>query len=794
LKPEVSLTDKVIKNTFYHLLSQIAGFIFPLILTPFIIAKIGQIEFGIYAIVLGFTGTFGLFDLSISSSFIKFISEHYNRNETVELNHTINSGLFFYLIFTIVFIIAGYFFTVPLLSLLNIPAELKELSIYAFRVSLMIFFVTNSFVIFTSVLISLQKMYVTSVIGTLINSLSFAANIILLLKGFGLKGLLWVQLSSASVTAIVSIIAAKRFLPSIRIGLKYFSKRALKKMTGFGIQMEISKLASFASEKYDEFLLGFFSVMNNVTYYNISGRISRFGKFLPFQVIPQVAPVAAELKAKEFNEKLVQLYRDTIKYLTIISVPIFVYLFIFADTIIFTWMGPGYDISAHLLRILAAGNLINLAFSAPGNSITPNIGIPKYQMNEGLINLGINLVLSFILIKYYGIFGAAIGNTVAVVISSMYVFYVSSKFFKQGISKLFAEIYFKPLLISLLSGVFSYAIYLIIEKTGYEVTNRISGVIMLLMTGIIFIAVFSAVLFNISYLNERDRSVLTKIISKIIPLRYSAQSLSGKYTYHNEKVSICILTCNRVDFLRKCISSLLPTLDSINYELIIWDNNSADGTKEYLESLKENKNINIILNSTNIGTQARGKMFEMTKGEYLVCIDDDVLKFPENWLQQILSAYNTIPYAGFLSTDVVKDETTNGGKQPDDSYHEETFNDGQIKFLSGPAGGWCFMISRKVYRETGKFYYPKGRLFFSDDGDYALRVLDKGFRVGILKEMKVYHATGEYHNRNYKHMFDEKMRDYEKGTGSLHLLRRKISKILSYKRYMRKLIILESKN
>jgi GT2 family glycosyltransferase len=160
----------------------------------------------------------------------------------------------------------------------------------------------------------------------------------------------------------------------------------------------------------------------------------------------------------------------------------------------------------------------------------------------------------------------------------------------------------------------------------------------------------------------------------------------------------------------------------------------------------------------------------------------------------MLYAYNTIPYAGFLSTDVVKDETTDGGKQPDDSYRVVTFDNGKIKLLSGPAGGWCFMISRKVYRETGKFYYPKGRLFFSDDGDYALRVLDKGFQVGILKDLKVYHATGEYHNRGYKQMFDEKMRDYEKGTGSLHLFRIKISKIVSYKRYMRKLIISAGKN
>jgi O-antigen/teichoic acid export membrane protein len=359
-------------------------------------------------------------------------------------------------------------------------------------------------------------MYITSIIGTLINMLSFIANIILLIQGFGLKGLLWVQLSGAALTAVVSIMIAKRSLPEMNISVRNFSKTSLKKMTGFGVQMEISKLASFASEKYDEFLLGFFSVMNNVTLYNISGRISRLGKFLPYQIIQQVAPVAAELKAKENNELLIRLYRDTIKYLTILAVPIFVYLFIFADVVMLAWMGPGYEISAHILRILIIGNLINLMVSAPGNSIIPNIGIPKYQMREGLLFLCINLVLSYLLIKYYGIVGAAIGNTIATVISSFYVFYVSSKLFKQGLINIFSGIHFTPLLVSIAGGIISYISYLIILYSGYRIEGRLSGIITLLITGTIFIFIFTFGILKIRYLNERDKTVLNKIFMRVL--------------------------------------------------------------------------------------------------------------------------------------------------------------------------------------------------------------------------------------------------------------------------------------
>lgn len=795
----MSLTDKVIKNTVYYFISQVIGFIFPLFLTPFIISKIGTIQFGIYAIVLGFTGTIGLFDLSVSSSFIKFISEYFNKKDYTRLNNTINSGLFFYIIFALIFCIIGFLFAKPLLSLLNIPDDLRELSLYAFKLSLLTFFISNAFIIFTSILISLQKMYLTSILGIGISTLSFAVNIVLLIMGYGLKGLLWTQFITICLNVMLSIIIAKRSLPEMRLGINYFNWQILKKMTGFGIQMQVSKLASLASEKYDEFLLAFFSVMNNVTFYNISGRVARFGRFFPYQLIPQVAPVAAELNAKNEEKKLPQLFTDTSKYLTLLSLPIFTYIIIFSDSLLLAWMGPGYELSAYLLRILAIGQLINLIFSAPGNSITPNIGLPKYQMREGLINLGFNLVLSYLLIKYYGIIGAAIGVTIAMIVSSLYVFAVSSDLFKQKQSSILTGIFLKPFIICLISGAVSYLINLFCKTGLFSAMNRGSGIILTLITGFIFMFLYSVLLANSAYMSERDKTVIVKMILKILPVNLLIKKdktptvTGGLKTYNNEKVSLFIVTYNRVEMLKKCLNSLLPSLKGIDYELLIWDNNSMDGTKEFLSNYSHTPHIKLFFNNENIGTTARGKLVEMTKGVYIIGIDDDVIQFPVNWVQDIIYAYNSIPNIGFLSTDVIQDETTDGAKQPDDSYLEEEFENGKLKLLIGPAGGWCFIISRKVYNEVGKFYYPRNRIFFPDDGDYSSRVLDHGCKTGILKDLKVYHATGAYHNKQYTEIFKNKIDDYNKGNGNLYHLKRKIQKILFIKRYTRRFLELASK-
>jgi O-antigen/teichoic acid export membrane protein len=515
----MSLTDKVIKNTYYFFISQVSGFILPLFLTPFIVSRLGQVQFGVYAIVLGFTGTFGLLDMSLSSSFLKFISEHFNKKETEELNYTINTGLFFYIIFSLIFCGIGFFFSKEFISLFNVPAEIKALSITAFRISLVIFFISNSFGIFNSVLISLQKMYLTSIISVITNVLNFILTILIVLYGYGLIGIMSVILFISTINILFSYTYAKKELPYLKIRISEFRLRSLKKMLRIGIQMQISKLSTFANEKYDEFLLGTMSILNNVTFYNIANRVNRYAGLFPMQLYQQGAPVAAELSAKEEKEKLILLLGDTTKYISILTAPIFIYIFVFSDILITSWLGSGYEISINILRILALGELINMIFSKPGNTIIPNIGVPKYQMHEGLICLALNVPLSFFLIKYFGVVGAAYGNTAAKIISSLYIFFTSVKFFEQKSYDFFKIFVLKPNISALISSIPLFLIYKLLSMNIYPLTDRYSAVLYLAGTGIIFFLTYIILVLKSRYFNERDKAIFLKIIFRILPLK-----------------------------------------------------------------------------------------------------------------------------------------------------------------------------------------------------------------------------------------------------------------------------------
>ncbi|MBN1633696.1 MAG: polysaccharide biosynthesis protein [Ignavibacteria bacterium] len=511
----MSLTDKVIKNTLYYFISQITAVVFPLLLTPFIINKIGQTEFGIYALVLGFTGSFGLLDLSLSSSYIKFISEYYNKKKYKELNSTVNTGFLFYFFFSLIICLIGYFFTDLLLTLINIPPELYNASRNSFYIALIIFFVNNLFIVYSSVLISIQKMYITSLMNTIVNFLNFAVVIILLILGFRVEGLLISQLIAAIVNSVVIFIATRKSVPEINLKFNYFSSKSLKEMSLFGLQMQISKLATFASEKFDEILLGIYSTLNSVTFFNLGGRILRFAKFLPTQLIVQTAPIASEFNAKEESDKIRTLFGDTSKYLTVISVPIYFFSFVFSDIIIKAWLGNGFEMASLIIKILAVSQLYNLIFSAPGNSITPNIGIPKFQMHEGIMHLILNVIISYILIRNYGVLGAAYGNMIATIFSSTYIFTVSSRLF--GFKKFFllTKVFMIPFFSGLIMILIIYFLYNYFLADLFISSKRISLIFSLMLSVILFSVFYGISIHYTNYLNERDKIILAKIFNKL---------------------------------------------------------------------------------------------------------------------------------------------------------------------------------------------------------------------------------------------------------------------------------------
>jgi GT2 family glycosyltransferase len=210
-------------------------------------------------------------------------------------------------------------------------------------------------------------------------------------------------------------------------------------------------------------------------------------------------------------------------------------------------------------------------------------------------------------------------------------------------------------------------------------------------------------------------------------------------------ISIVVVTHNRLELLRQCVENVLGRTSASTGEIVIWNNASSDGSREYLDTISDGR-VRVVHHDRNIGQNAYRLAFERTSGEYLIEVDDDVLDAPPAWDAQLLQAFLSVPDLGFLAADVL----------PNEHDHVSTlrhvvrpelyvpYTEKGIRLLRGPVGGWCAITSRAVYEEVGGFREGDGAVYWYEDAAYVSDVERLGYRTATLADVRVAHGFPEY--------------------------------------------------
>lgn len=90
-------------------------------------------------------------------------------------------------------------------------------------------------------------------------------------------------------------------------------------------------------------------------------------------------------------------------------------------------------------------------------------------------------------------------------------------------------------------------------------------------------------------------------------------------------ISIIIVTYNTKELLDACVRELLKVRFYKEFEIIFVDNNSSDGTQEYLKELQKDKEcLKVIMNQKNFGfAKAVNQGVKLSRGEYILLLNSD---------------------------------------------------------------------------------------------------------------------------------------------------------------------------
>jgi len=206
------------------------------------------------------------------------------------------------------------------------------------------------------------------------------------------------------------------------------------------------------------------------------------------------------------------------------------------------------------------------------------------------------------------------------------------------------------------------------------------------------------------------------------------------------KVSIIIVNYNGKELLQKCLDSLLK-VNYDNFEIILVDNNSTDGTVEFIT--KNYPSLIIIKLDSNKGfAEPNNVAAKISKGKYLLFLNNDTVVTP-NFIFEMVKVMETDKKIAICQSLLLKPDGSidSSGDFIDHLgvvYNSKTEID-EIREVSS-ARGASMLVRSDIFEKLDGF----DQKFFVtfEDVDLCWRSWILGYRVLIIPTSIVYHEGG----------------------------------------------------
>ena len=121
----------------------------------------------------------------------------------------------------------------------------------------------------------------------------------------------------------------------------------------------------------------------------------------------------------------------------------------------------------------------------------------------------------------------------------------------------------------------------------------------------------------------------------------SEKITAGRMAYF---LSVIICTYNNVELLKRSLSAILnQSLENNKFEILVIDNNSDDGTEEYIkEIISLHENLRYIKEPNQGLSYARNRAVKESRGEIITYIDDDAIA-EKDFLKVVIEKFKTYP-------------------------------------------------------------------------------------------------------------------------------------------------------
>jgi O-antigen/teichoic acid export membrane protein len=499
-EPTKSTTRSIAKNVFYGFTSWILPFILTFFATRLIVKSLGNHEYGIYSLVLGFIGYSFVF--SIGRAITKFVAEYQASGETGKIKDIISATFFINLVLGSAGIISVFLLSGWLVSdVMNIAPESHSRTVTALYIASTAIFFTLFTQVFSAIVQGLHRFDIYSKILNFSSISMLLGNLIIAWLGGGLIALFWWNLFITCATCALFYLSAKRLLPDFSVTHR-FNKDSLKLVVGFSAGVVGYQILGNVWLLFERIWITRRLGTESLTHYVVPMTVSFQIQYFIASLVIVIFPLASELQND--REKLERLYTKATKIITMMVVFIGATIIVHSRLFLSLWMGAEFADASTNLLIIHTISFSLLAILTVSWQMTEGLGYPNFYCYLYVLCLLISIPLMIFLSYDYGNGGVAIGRLVGYAVSFLSIIYVEKWFFKRILAGFWLN------LLGLLTFAAAATVFVEILSIDYLPAGWLSLFLSSFLGGITYLSV----LWLLGFVTEDEKVLVRNVFGK----------------------------------------------------------------------------------------------------------------------------------------------------------------------------------------------------------------------------------------------------------------------------------------
>ena len=397
---------------------------------------------------------FAIVGLAISTSFLPMLSKVKIKRGEDEMHKFASNIISILSIISIIIFIIASFFPDEIVKLLasGLSDEGLELASNLARISLfnLLFLTINA--CFTALLQVHEDFIVPSILGLFFNLPIIIY--LLLFKDYNIYGLTVANVVGNFLRVVVQVpsLMKHKYIYKPFINIKDEGVRNILILIG---PVLIGAGANSLNMIVDKRIASSLQVGAITTLDNAQLLIVFINTIITTSISTVAYPILANRRNEGKNKEFLEVLSKSILFLAILLIPISIGTIIFREEIItIVYKRGNYGDEAVKLAVLAlTGYAVGIFFTGVRdilNSTLFSMGKTKITAQNGIIGVIINIVLSILLSRKFGILGISLSSSIAMMVTSLLLF--------RSIIKLIGDFEFTPLLTKLLKIIISTAV------------------------------------------------------------------------------------------------------------------------------------------------------------------------------------------------------------------------------------------------------------------------------------------------------------------------------------------------